>query len=143
MKILFVCTGNICRSPMAQVIFENLLKRDKVKGVTVASAGTFTIDGLPMTPTAVEALGVCGEKLGRKARKSRLFKKAMLKRYDHIVCMTAKHAEAIGAHGNVYTIDQAVGCGDVPDPFMQGLDVYTACCKMLQEALGELYRRIL
>jgi len=142
MRVLFVCTGNVCRSPMAQVIFENIAKRENRKDIVVASAGVMTINGLPMTPTARVALGNCGQKLGRKKRVSTLFNQGMLGKFDHIVCMTQKHAEVIGVHPNVYTLDSVCGGGDVYDPFMQGEDVYTAVCGELVVALEKLYEVI-
>ncbi|MCL2755771.1 MAG: hypothetical protein FWE45_01830 [Firmicutes bacterium] len=142
MKILFVCTGNICRSPMAEVIFENLAKKNKRKDIVVKSAGVMTVGGLPMTPTAFEALLHCGEKMGRKTRKSTLFSEVMVYEYDYVICMTGGHKDRIGMFDNVYTLDDLVGCGDINDPFMQGLKTYTGVCKQLQDALGKLYDKI-
>jgi len=126
---------------MAAVIFENMARAEKKK-IKVSSAGTHTMDGLPMTDTARMALIECGEKLGKKVRSSTRFKPDMIKKFDHIVTMTHEHALRIGEHPNVYPLDNAVGCGDIPDPFMQPLPVYINCCKTLQDALRELYSRI-
>jgi len=127
---------------MAQIIFTNIAKRNSHKGVVVRSAGVATSDGIPMMPTAIEALIECGEKLGRKNIVSTRFSYDMLKKYDHIVTMTEGHARSIGDYANVYSLGNAIGAGDVNDPFMQGREVYEETCKELQEALEDLYIKI-
>lgn len=142
MKILFVCTGNTCRSPMAQTIFENILKKHNRDDITVSSAGTNAGDGMPMTPTAKEALKVCKQRVRRTPHSSTQFNQHMLGAYDHIVTMTNALAGQIGKYPNVYSLDSKTGCGDILDPYMSPLDVYVNACRMLQVALNQLYKQI-
>ena len=58
-KILFVCSGNTCRSPMAEGLFNELAKKESIPYVAV-SAGLFTEDGLDYSSNSVEALKECG-----------------------------------------------------------------------------------
>jgi protein-tyrosine phosphatase len=64
MKILFVCTGNICRSPMAAQMLEQMLEQDGLSHlVEIDSAGTGALDGFPLEPqvkVAMERLGFEG-----------------------------------------------------------------------------------
>ena len=60
-RILFVCTGNSCRSVLAQALMEDLLTRAGAGGITVESAGVFAIEGLPAsreTTLVLQALGL-------------------------------------------------------------------------------------
>ena len=142
MKILFVCTGNICRSPMAQVIFTNLCKQGGRGDIVVRGAGTAAQDGWEMTADARRALKLCGEKVGRKPMLATRFDPVMIKGYDHIITMTHAHAEHIGRHPNVKSLDEFADCGDIMDPYLYPIDVYINVCKQLQEALAILYKEI-
>src|SRR5947207_1846609 len=55
MRVLFVCTGNICRSPLAEALFRKLLAERGVAGVTVASAGLFAAEGASASEDVVKA----------------------------------------------------------------------------------------
>jgi len=135
MKILFVCTGNICRSPMAEVIFRNLCSK-----CTVKSAGIYAAD--EMTREAGEALKLCGERLPRKKMKATQFKPSMIPEFDHIICMTRRHKAFIGNFAHVKTLDDFTGCGDIFDPYGWPLDTYIDVCKKLQGALKVLYNKL-
>jgi len=104
---------------MAQVIFANICKKNKQKSVKVEGAGTHTELGLPQNAKGVLALVECGEKLGSKQITSRKFSHDLIKKFDHIVCMTYEHKIWIGDCPNVYTLDV-----DIDDPYGGTLDGY-------------------
>lgn len=141
MKILFVCSWNTCRSPMAEVIFKNLCYL-KVKDKTVVrSAGTHAAGDMSLK--AWDALKICGEIRPARRMKAVQFEPSMIKEFDYIICMTRKHAEYIGLqYKSVKTLDDFVGCGDIFDPYGHVLEVYVEVCKKLQKALSILYNTI-
>jgi len=141
MKVLFVCTGNICRSPMAEVIFKNLSIKHGSK-ITVHGAGTHADVASPMMENAANALRHFGEKNTRQQKGAKQFVFKMLREYDWIICMTREHKRFIGEHPNVKTLDEFSGCGDVFDPWGYSLETYAEVCKQLQVALGALYHTI-
>ncbi|SHJ80291.1 protein-tyrosine phosphatase [Anaerobranca californiensis DSM 14826] len=84
MKILFVCTGNTCRSPMAEAYI-----KDKIKDGYFLSAGTDAIDNLPASENAVMALKDLGIEL--KEHRSQRITKEKLAEVDLVLTMTLRH----------------------------------------------------
>lgn len=101
MVILFVCTGNTCRSPMAETIFRALVaeklkcKAEELedKGVVVASAGMAAFSGQPAAPEAVRAMDAFG--LDLKQHESRPLTEQLIRQADHIFVMTRGHLDAL------------------------------------------------
>jgi len=119
MKILFVCEGNICRSPMAEVIFLNLAKKENRTDITVKSAGTWAYQGAPMTELSRQALVDCGEELPETPHAATQFSNQMNNEYDHMI-----------------------DCRGFPDPYGHNLDAYIEVCKWLQVEVKKLYNQI-
>lgn len=93
-SVLFVCTGNMYRSPLAAEIFRGLLLRDsKRSGWEAGSAGTWTIEGAAAPRGAVEIARELGVRL--EGHRARLLNRRMMEEYDLIVTMEEGQREAL------------------------------------------------
>jgi len=127
---------------MAEVIFRNLCVKNGHGHVQVDGVGTFA--EREATPDALRALKICGEKLPKKRLMATQFIGRMVDGYDHIICMTERHADFIGRHHvNVKTLHEYANCGDIFDPYGYPLDIYIEVCKKLQVALKVLYSALI
>lgn len=130
--VLFVCSGNTCRSPMSEAIARRVLA-DKFgvpeaelekKGIVVLSAGAFAMPGARATPQAVEAVKALGADLSR--HRSQPLSVELIHQADAIFTMGRGHAAAVmalvpSAVDRVATLDPT---GDVDDPIGGDLSLY-------------------
>jgi protein-tyrosine phosphatase len=142
--ILFVCTGNTCRSPMAAGLCRGFLAHRlgcevhelSRHGVVVLSAGLAAPAGLPATPEAVRAAAALGADLSDHA--SQPVTPALLARADYVIAMTRSHLRAVA--GNLPYPDVVAEVlrpngQDVDDPYGGDANIYTACAASLAEAV--------
>ena len=87
-KIIFICTGNTCRSPMAEGLFRAHGGEEKT-GLTAASAGLFTQDGMPASQTALAAAAPRGADI--PAHRPRLLTAEMATAAPSLVCLPGAH----------------------------------------------------
>ncbi|MEO1510494.1 MAG: Sua5/YciO/YrdC/YwlC family protein [Planctomycetota bacterium] len=133
--ILFVCTGNTCRSPMAAAIARDALGADPF--TEVVSAGLSAGPGSPMSPEAATALRGIGIEPG--LHRSQRLTDRELSRADHVFAMTASHLAGIGG-GGAELLDPRGG--DVPDPFGGTQDEYDSSCNRIRELVLERLEKL-
>lgn len=136
--LLFVCTGNTCRSPMAAAIARHLLAPSGAAGVEtrVKSAGTSAGFGMEATPEGVAALRDLG--IGMEHHASTPLSRELLNEAEVIYAMTRSHLDAIlrldpSAKGRVCLLDPEGR--DIPDPISSPRAVYDETARMLRNAI--------
>jgi glycine hydroxymethyltransferase len=139
-NVLFVCTGNVCRSPMAEGLFRRLLAgRDDIR---VQSAGVSAGRGMPASRHAVQALSVDGVDLADF--RSQPLSEELVGEATHIFVMTRDHKRLIEllfpeAAEKTYLLREfEPGAPDVPDPIGLGRETYERCRDILKRALPAL-----
>ena len=151
MRVLFVCLGNICRSPMAEGLFIEKVKTYKIKGVEIDSAGTgnYHIGEFPDERMRETALSK-GIKLESRARQ---FQKNDFEKFDMIIAMDRQNKSNILSLAKNETerkkvhlmrdFDLMDDIPDVPDPYFGGQSGFENVYDILDRSTENLIQHIL
>jgi protein-tyrosine-phosphatase len=146
-RILFVCSGNTCRSPLAEGIARKLLSASGRDQWVVSSAGTSAAPDLPASDHSVEVARRNGVDIA--GHRSRPLDAESVGRADLIVTMGSRHRASVGMlDGNAvdYTYLLSEFCdsidGDVPDPIGGGVETYERTFNTIRACVEELVRKL-
>ncbi len=147
-KVLFVCRANVCRSPMAEVIF-NALAADTGMPYEATSAGVAALVDEPMAPNAVGVLEEAGVRAG--GHRARQVDEAMLEGADLVLAMTPRQVTKLqgllaAPASNIHTLPGfARGAPDregISDPYGHSIAVYRASVRQIFEHVDLLVTRL-
>lgn len=133
--IAFVCTGNTCRSPMAEGIF-NKLAEEKGIDVTAESFGLSTITGAPVSENSVKVCAEIGVDLSNS--KSTYVEEAPLEKYEKFYCMSQIHARILSECYFVPSKDIEVL--NICDPYGGNEIIYRECRDEIYNSVKEIIK---
>ena len=140
LNVVFVCAANICRSPVAEVLFADWLKRQSLPGEwRVSSAGIGAVVGSPATAYAQEIVEEQGLTLSR--HRGRLVEASLLDAADVILCMTRAQQQTLQARfpesaSRIYLLSSMAGAShDIQDPYGGPRQGYVELAKELRRLI--------
>ncbi len=143
MKLLFVCTGNSCRSVMAEGLLKQLLKERGRNDVQVLSAGTNALNGIPPTLETIQVMKARGVDVSRHTGQQ--LTPELVQHADAIFCMEQFHRDLVegmdeASRGKLFLLKEFNAPRppqdpDIPDPIGRPVEVYESCVETIREAV--------
>jgi len=144
MKIMFICTGNICRSAMAHVMLEDKAKKQN-KDIQVYSCGVYAQNGDISTEEAIETMEEY--QIDLKKHRATNIRSSKIEDMDVILCATTAHKDNVlnmypDLEGKVYTMKEYAGFDkknlDIKDPWGYDISTYRRCASEIEKCIENL-----
>jgi protein-tyrosine-phosphatase len=147
-SILFVCAANICRSPMAEYLFKNIVKNDGFapNSVTIRSAGIGNTHGSDASDQAIQVMLERGLEISR--HKARTVNWEIVNGSDLILCMAQDQVSALRqsyaeAQHKFHLLTEFCGSqGDIDDPSGRPTRAFESCASQMEDLLKVLAEKI-
>lgn len=139
-RILTVCIGNICRSPIAECL---LRERLPTRDIQLGSAGLASLEGYPMDATALQLLAERG--IDGSAHRARQLTPAMLREADLVLGMDKSQVDVMvrwapEATGKIFVLDRWLSERDIPDPYRQQRAAFEHVYDMITQGIDSWVR---
>ncbi|MCF7810276.1 Sua5/YciO/YrdC/YwlC family protein [bacterium] len=140
LEVLIVCTGNICRSPLAEALLKKEFGDPMQSGVRISSAGTHASPGFPATDLMLNIAREWG--IDYSDHEARIFDKALVYKSDVILVNEDAHADWIiqkypDIADRIKYLGEPLGLEDIPDPYGSDRDVYIKSANIIKSAVDE------
>ncbi|MDO9067068.1 MAG: L-threonylcarbamoyladenylate synthase [Deltaproteobacteria bacterium] len=138
-EVLFICTGNTCRSPMAEGYLKHILPKQWKDRVTVRSCGTRALPGMPATDKGQETAKKCGFDLS--GHHSRTLTDSLMKQSDIIIALEEGHRQDAGKLFPKAQVD-LLSVDGVADPIGGTLDDYARTLELIKREMPDVLEKI-
>ncbi|EQC34890.1 hypothetical protein SDRG_07690 [Saprolegnia diclina VS20] len=134
--LLFVCTSNTCRSPMAEALAKRWLREHPVPGLRVGSIALSDEFEPPNSPASAFGIAAMQRRgIDLHLHRSRLVNCALIESADVVYCVTARHERMLRALFPTLRATVRIFPSDIADPWHQDASVYEACAAQIQAAI--------
>lgn len=135
-KIMFICSGNTCRSPLAEGLFKKYLNEKNVDDIEVGSAG---VGAFPGDEVSINSILVAGNRgVDISSHRARNINPEHLLTTDLFCCMSDSHKQALSK----YCDENKIMVLNVADPYGRPLETYEECAKQIESQFSEIIERI-
>lgn len=135
-KIMFICSGNTCRSPLAEGLFKKYLADNNITDVEVSSAGVSVFPGDEISVNS--ALVAMNRGINISLHRARKLNPQHIVETDLFVCMTESHSDVISK----YCDSSKIMTLNVSDPYGQSIEKYEKCAQQIESAFPQILEKI-